>query len=120
MVDDNRAGTLRLKNYDPTDRTVGFNPGENKIDMVITPRSGPTEVDEEESPGISIETENVVIGGVPALRSVAYYPAPHPFYMTYYVPLPGQTEQLYLMAQIWGDDTNFHILDEMMQAIEWF
>jgi hypothetical protein len=108
-------GALQITNYDiSTSDGRSFRPGQNKLEAAIvttsTVSSSPDFPDEKQ------RSTQVTLAGVTATRTEVFLSEGVEF-LNYHIPLPSLQGQ-YLTISIFGDTSNFSILDRIMRSIE--
>jgi hypothetical protein len=120
-VGDNNLGhgSFQLFNYDETGAvSTSFQKGMNKIELLIsTASSSPSELGD--YPKESIKSSKVTIGNTEALKQIiSLNDTSHQQIVSYYIPIPSKAGQ-YLVATMFGDSTNFGVLDILVSSIQW-
>jgi hypothetical protein len=118
-VGDNHLGygTFQIFNYDESEATGSsiFPKGWNKIEIAITSNS--TVDTSPEYPEINRITKEVLVGGQPATRVETEFTGGVKI-LSYKILLPTISNK-YLSMSMYGDSSNFYILDEIVKSLIW-
>lgn len=110
------AGTFQIFNYIPRDGKDSFS-GENtnKIEATIAYTQEISLSDDYPSTKISTTTLNIAGQGS---LVIDYQLVGGQRIHSYSIPLPN-TKDNFLVISIYGDKSNFHVLDELVKSIQW-
>lgn len=119
-VGDNHLGygSFQIFNFEPEIGQKGFLKGQNKIEAgiaVIDPHDFGKNTDFPE--GYSTTTK-VTIAGEPSIRFDINYPAGGVRLFSYIIPIPD-TLNNYIGISIYGDPSNFYVLNDLVKSLEW-
>ena len=118
-VGDNHLGygTFQIFNYDESEANGKsfFSEGHNKIEVVIT--SNRTENTSPDYPEEKRITRSVIISGQPSTRYEIQLTGGQKIF-SYIILLPTHSDK-YLGLRMYGDPSNFYVLDDLVKSLKW-
>ncbi|HVS79817.1 MAG TPA: hypothetical protein VHF05_02470 [Candidatus Paceibacterota bacterium] len=107
-------GTLQLFNYDERMPRKGFSQGMNKIEADINTHNVYFNT---EYPEKASSTKQITVAGQKSVQEDLEL-ATGLKIRAYFIPMPSQPD-LYFGIAVYGDPSNFYVLDNLVQSLSW-